>query len=529
LKNFLSTLFLLTSLTLSSQTIYVGQPAFADLPRMAQLQGKLDKAYSFTVMPVVPFDSMKSFLANQGGLEAPFSHRPPSIVYRLLPITFQSKFNSHHPYGWNDGGMIMAKGLQTQLSAGLYARVGPLTIQLRPEFVWAANSRYDTSASYGAIPNGSFGKIYGGQSSIFLNALGLGIGVSTENLWWGPGQFSSLLMSNNAPGFPHIRFQTNKPLKTPIGSFEWQIIAARLSEDTTKPNENNFNRPLLPKNDWRYLNGIVISWQPSFIKNFFIGATASQQLYGSDFEKNRGGFFKKYFPVFTPPSPTQNAQANQVPTDGQFSFFSRALFPKHRAEFYIEYGYNDYKQNFRDLAANPSHSAAWIIGMKKIVELKSKRVNTVNGLPSPVYLDFSAELTQMAQTTSAILRSAGNWYTHSPISQGLTFQNQILGAGSGMGNNVQTIQVRKITDLDIIGIKLQRIQQDPRGLDPLRISTIGMREFAWTDISLGFMGQKKWNKIIAGGELQLVSSKNYAWRNANAFNIFLTTHISYFF
>lgn len=365
---FILTFFLQNSLL--AQPIYVGQPVFGDLPRIAQLQGKLNTNYSLAVSPVVPLDSITYKLS-------PITHFPSPITYRLLPITFQSKFNSHHPYGWNDAGMIMARGLQTQVSAGFYAKLGPLTIQVRPEFVWAANSNYDTSVYYGTRPNQSFSKLYPGQSSVFLNFVGMGVGISTENLWWGPGQFSSLLMSNNAPGFPHIRFQSNRPLKTPIGSFEWQLIAARLSEDTTAPFESAYLHQSRPKNDWRYLNGLVISWQPSFFKNFFIGAIASQQLYGSDFEKNSGGFFKKYFPVFTPPSPTQNAQTDQVATDGQFSFFSRALIPKSRAEFYLEYGYNDYKQNLRDLAVNPSHSAAWIMGMKKIIELNDKKLSMI--------------------------------------------------------------------------------------------------------------------------------------------------------
>ena len=60
-------------------------------------------------------------------------------VFKILPVGLTTKFNSHSPYGWNDGGMIMAKALQTIVSAGVYAKWGPLSIQLQPELYYAAN------------------------------------------------------------------------------------------------------------------------------------------------------------------------------------------------------------------------------------------------------------------------------------------------------------------------------------------------------------------------------------------------------
>jgi hypothetical protein len=39
----------------------------------------------------------------------------------------------------------------------------------------------------------------------------------------------------------------------------------------------------------------------------------------------------------------------------------------------------------------------------------------------------TGEITQMAQTTSYVLRNAGNYYEHGGVSQGFTFQNQIMG------------------------------------------------------------------------------------------------------
>jgi hypothetical protein len=46
------------------------------------------------------------------------------------------------------------------------------------------------------------------------------------------------LMSNIARGFLHVYIRSNRPAKTPIGTFEWQLIGARLDSDSTRPYEN---------------------------------------------------------------------------------------------------------------------------------------------------------------------------------------------------------------------------------------------------------------------------------------------------
>jgi len=61
---------------------------------------------------------------------------------RLLPVTWLQQYNSDHPEGINDGAMIPAMGYQTLISLGVYAQYGPLSIQLRPEMVYAENKPF---------------------------------------------------------------------------------------------------------------------------------------------------------------------------------------------------------------------------------------------------------------------------------------------------------------------------------------------------------------------------------------------------
>lgn len=462
--------------------------------RRQQLLGELPVNTSFTVRPFSTQDSTKKSL-------------------EFLPFQLNTKFNRHHPYGWNDQGMIMAKGLQTMVSAGIRAKYGPIEIQLQPEFYYAANPNYATTVGYGSAAGKSFSKLYGGQSALKLNLGPVSLGASTQNLWWGPGQFSSLMMSNNAPGFLHYTFNTNQPIQTPIGSFEWQLVMGKLNEDTTRAFENNFLKSFNPRNEFRFFNGVVLTYQPKFLPNIFLGLTRSEHLYISDRNKRTG--LSKYVPVLLGASPEANASSASIPSDGAFSFFGRWILPKNKAEFYMEWGYNDFKQNFRDLAVNPSHAAALIAGFKKLVPIKNNQL-----------LDFSGEITQLAQTPSYILRNAGNWYVHGGVAQGFTYQNQIMGAGSGFGNNVQTFQIKKIKGQEFIGIKLQRIQQDPKGLGG-PANNLGMRPLQWNDFAIGFLGQKKFKEFWFSGEIQFVNSTNYGWEKGNAFNLFATLNARY--
>jgi hypothetical protein len=148
-----------------SQTLPVNQMDLDGDLRNLQLKGILDPAYSFTARPFFQQGAGKSkknisendtidfakridpatrFLSHR------YLYRNEKIAVALQPFMFTTKFNSHHPYGWNDEAMIAAKGLQTELSTGVYAQIGPLSIQLQPQFVYTANPQYDTGSAYGS-------------------------------------------------------------------------------------------------------------------------------------------------------------------------------------------------------------------------------------------------------------------------------------------------------------------------------------------------------------------------------------------
>jgi hypothetical protein len=394
-------------------------------------------------------------------------------MIQLLPITWENQYSTHHPYSLNDGAMIPVRGYQTLFSTGIYAKFGPLNIQLKPEIVYAENRSFQgfykeqldyiraawySNFNYIDLPekfgDGAYRKIYPGQSNINLTVGHLSLGLSTENLWWGPGIHNSLMMSNTAPGFTHITFNTVKPFKTWIGSFEGQLIGGRLENSGFAPFDTTLeisgNKIYIPKrNDWRYINGVVLSYQPRLVKGAFLGITRTFIFYNNDM----GNRFKDYLPVITPidkKSTFGEGEGNGA-GDQRASAFIRWVWLKEHAELYGEFFKEDHAYDFRDMFLEPDHTHAYLFGIQKLVPLNKR----------DQYIQINFELSQLAQTGTNPERPAGSIYLHyAGISQGYTNQGQILGAGIGPGSNIQSLKISWNKHLKSLGILIERNVHD---------------------------------------------------------------------
>lgn len=427
----------------------------------------------------------------------------------LLPINITQKLNTTRPYGWNDGAMSYSKGYQLLVGAGIYISWGNLKLQLKPEFIKTGSGKYQTSASWGEVTK-SKNKILPGQSSIRYDLGGISISASTQNLWWGPGISNSMLMSNNAPGFFHYSISSNRPLKTFIGNFQFQVISATLNLDSSQGYEHRNLKKLDLTPRKRAYNALILSYQPSFMKHItFELSRAFQNLK----ENNISGFVPKYLPVLG--SFFGSAYNDTINRDQILSVNTRWLFPKQHAEVYFQFGYNDAKDNFRDLMLDMSHASGYLFGFKKLSYL--------NKLD---YLDFGAEIIRMAQTPSYLMRNAGNFYEHGRMVEGYTHQNQILGAGNGFGNNMQSINLSWNRAWNKYGIVFNHIVQNPTQIASSAIENLGLRNIIWKDFSYGIQTRYRYRNILLNANLEWVNSKNYMWQdktNTSNFYAFINT------
>jgi hypothetical protein len=509
---FQSILFLTLVLNFSlpvafSQSIPVGTAGVEDYFRRSQLLGEVDSTVSFTIRPLLPFSidsevSLRSYDLFMTGKYHVGSSKNRNGIH-MLPVSMKQRYTSHPSYSFNDGAMIPGKGFQTLVSAGVFTKLGPLSVQLQPEYVFAANSAFKEFSSYlgsadlpvrfGTDP---YSKFLWGQSSVRLSFDPVSIGLSNENLWWGPGIKNSLLMSNTAPGFKHLTLNTTRPIKTPIGSIETQIVAARLEG-------SGYTNPL--PDDWRYLSGIVFSYQPRWVPGLFLGLTRGFQTYSEDLD----GSFPDYMPFF---QAFQKIKTNEFEKrrDQLTSLFARWLFTGSKAEIYFEYGLNDHSWNTRDFLMTPEHSRVYTLGMNKLISYKGN---------TDEYIQVGIEMTHMEQPLDRIFRGAGNWYTHHQVLHGYTNRGEVLGAGIGPSGNFQTLQVSWVKSLKQIGLQLERYEHNG---DLANLYGLGQ----WVDFSAAAVSTWDHKNFLLNAKLQAINSVNYQWLsgpkgspNKNAFHV----------
>ena len=497
-----------------SQTIPVGMSSLDESLRDLQLLGKIDINNSFTTRPFfttkkLRTDSIMRLIDSNYNYSSTLYYNNKNTLVEYLPISSNFKYNSHHPYGWNQAGLIDAKGMQGIISGGIFAKRGILSLQLKPELVYASNPNFETGNGYGAETKPNYRRAFLGQSSLRLSAGGISIGVSNENLWWGPGIQNSLLMSNNAPGFKHLVINTTKPLKTPIGNFEFSLLVGKLTEDTSvllqvkdlttyyyaQGNYSGYpSDPKLDTGDWRYLNAIHMSFNPKFIPGLFLGFTRVGYVYNT-YTGNRNHFIYDYLPVF---AGFFRGNSNYYTLTGSstkikqlISINARYVLKESHAEIYGEYGTNDNTYNLRDFIMSMNHGSIFTAGFKKLILLNRNK-----------WIDVQSEFTQLSGPVDYVVRGTGTTYLY----QGsYTNQSRIIGVGYGNGSNMQTLNIFLKNGFNKQGMIFQRIVHDA-----LREPNLSNYQ-RWSDFSIGYQYQKRVGNKLFYANSQVVNSQNYGW------------------
>jgi hypothetical protein len=526
-----------TSITLFAQTIPVGLlENVEDTYRRQQLLGRDSSKSSYMIRPMFMSDDKNFDLNNDGKFlvndfrKLIYTDPGTKLKIYALPVVWQNQINTHHPYGINDGSMVQARGYQTQISGGLFAQLGPLTIQLRPEYVYADNTTFQRlseapNREYFITPyadyynridlpdrfgDNDYSKVSWGQSSIRLNAGPVSFGLSNENIWWGPGVRNSLLMSNNASGFKHLTLNTIKPIKTYIGSFEAQIIGGRLEQSGVEMPEGP--QYIAKPKDWRYLSGIIATYQPKWVPNFFLGVERTFIVN----KRTMGSSFGDYFPIFTSPekgtfdAPNGNNSEDQAARDQYISFITRYVLPESHAEVYLEYGRNDHSYDTRDGLVEPQHSRAYVVGFRKLVPLKK----------TDEYLQLGVEFTQLEMPGSRFMRDTPPWYGHYQVVDGYTNRGQVLGAGIGPGSNLQSLDINWVKGLKKIGLRFERMDNNNDLLTNFAFNTPSPSQFItrhWVDLSVAGNFTWAYKKFILNSQLVYARSLNYQyqWQDDN--------------
>ncbi len=446
--------------------------------------------------------------------------------YKILPIYFTTRLDGTRPYVGGEFGMIPTRGSQSYMSTGLQARFSILHIQLQPELVTAQNLSFlgfidnfspgiiaarflywnvgDTPERFG---NGIYSKAFWGQSSISLRAGAFELGAGTKNIWWGPGQWNSLIFSNNAPGFPYLSLNTTKPTKTYLGSFEGQLLIGRLESSGQSPTQidelnSGYFSPL--NSDWRYLNALMLSFTPKWIPSLTVGYTRTYQYYN----EARPDDLKGWLPILEPMAKKKLfTNGNSVEYDNrgqsqQISIFGRYKVTKAKAEVYFQFGRRDHAFNWREFILNPEHARAYQVGFIKLSKLSSTAKK----------LQIRGEITSQQESVNRYLRYGLNgnltWHTHHQA-RGFTNFGQPMGVGIGTGSNVQTLEVALVEKWNKWGLLFERLENNQDFY--FRAFGQQVERKPWIDWSTALLWNTFYKDLFISARLQGTYARNYQW------------------
>lgn len=430
------------------------------------------------------------------------------LRYELLPVESRFHLRTTNPIGWTDGAT-------QRYQIGAKASLGPLHIRLAPQLVgYRSDRRGDITPNLSSstqtrvyvqqelnridapdrFSNSTRYRVLPGESFVRLESFGLALSASTEALKWGPGVRHGLILSGGHDGFPHVSFQTTRPLDIWVGNIEGMYMSGRL--------ENSGIDPVVPTlaasayrqkfDEWRYITGIVGSFEPRFMPGLKVGFSRSFVAYNTILKSTAD-----YFPLFQPLT-KDKFQDDDNPTgndewDQQLSMFFSWSFPSQGFRVYGELGRNDHSADVRDLIIQPEHSRAYVVGAEKKID----NWHTV------------VELTQLAMTKTQELRASPIWYTHHIVRHGITHRGQILGPEIGPGSNSwYASSTRSMQNQASIGMSLERVHRQE---DLYRRLFPGNGSRRWSDITTEFHGSKAIGNVKLIGSVSLTKSFNYAF------------------
>lgn len=388
--------------------------------------------------------------------------------------------NNSLPWSMNDGDLWAGRGMSTRLAAGFYVKTRRVQLVLAPEltheankyfalhipqierpaippdrsqwaFPWYVNGPYsvDMPTRFGPHP---FSRLSLGQSSLFLRFSKFQFGFANENEWWGPGIGNALILSNNAPGFPHWVLRTANPIDIRIGELDLRWMVGGLTEspyfDTTSTNN---------------LRSITLGAATLHLRRpagLTVGVTRSVFETADGWGKVPLRWFELFHAIGWPNDvPLNDSTLSPGGRDQVFSLFARWVMPESGFELYGEWGRTEFPPSLRNFIIAPNHTQAYTLGFQW----------RHPGLTGADFWRVQAENTSVEQSPTFRDRPLGVWYTSRKVIQGYTNRGQPLGAAVGPGSSGQNLTIDYFAPSWSFGMKTGRVRlnEDVRSISPI--------------------------------------------------------------
>ncbi|MDQ6718646.1 MAG: capsule assembly Wzi family protein [Gemmatimonadota bacterium] len=356
--------------------------------------------------------------------------------------------NSALPFSQNNGSLWAGRGIGSRALAGVKLESGRVRLILAPELVSEENRDwllrrfpYNQAHNTPSVPadrsgggyvfpfyvntfpidqplrfgNKRIQRLDPGQSSLFVRTGNVEIGASTESEWWGPGIRNALILSNNAPGFPHLLLRTMHPMSTRFGKIEARWLVGGLTES------KYFDT--VSTNNVRSLASLAATIQTGWDPNLTFGFARSVFATASGW----GPVPLRWLDVLA-----NTHRANDRPVadtalrpggrDQILSLFGRWVFPPEGVEIYSEWARTELPRNLKDALIAPNHTQGYTLGLQWARPVRPLGLFRIQ-----------AEVTQLEQSPTRRDRPIGSWYTSRRVVQGYTNRGEVIGASIGPG------------------------------------------------------------------------------------------------
>jgi hypothetical protein len=376
----------------------------------------------------------------------------PVVVSPIVP-QFLFVSNSALPFSQNNGALWAGKGSSTRTLAGMRLESMRFRLIVAPEIVSVSNRdwvlRYPVYRAP-AIPAERSGGGYvfpfyvasewsidqpmrfgdrpirrmdAGQSTLMLMTKSFELGVSNENEWWGPGVRNAIVLSNNAPGFPHLFARTGRPIETRLGALEMRWLVGGLTESRYFDTDST--------NNVRSIASFALALQTGWDPNLSVGLARS--VYSTATGWGKVPF--RLFDIFARTSRTarvasQDPAAGGVRKDHLYSLFARWVLPSAGAEIYGEWARTAAPQSIRAALIEPNDTQGYTLGMQW------RKGSSLGGS-----FRVQAEVTSLEQSATFRDRPTNSWYMSRRVIQGYTNRGEVIGAAIGPGASSQWVAI----------------------------------------------------------------------------------------
>ena len=392
----------------------------------------------------------------------------------------------------------------------LAVRHGAFSIVLAPSVAFAENrsfalapNGYEGDAAYGArwfpefidLPQ-RFGEdrslsIEPGNSSVAVDLAGASLGFSTAAQHWGPAEQSPIVLSGDAPGFPHVFLGSTRPVDIRVGALHARAIWGRLEQTRYS---------MVPADSARRLAaGYALAFQPAFLTGLEIGVNRFFH-----FPWTPGSFpwrsAAEPFQTFWARSLYEDADESVSLAENQLaSVFARWVFAPAGFEVFGEYGREDHSWDLRDFLLEPDNQRAYVLGFHKVWTSGPTRVVRLRG-----------EVANAQASPVKQIRTQAPFYLHSTQRQGHTHRGRLLGSETILGGAGSVVGVDWFARAGSYTVEWTRLAND-HGLRVLPVEMdvshgLGLRATrfgAGRDYRLGMVATRNYNRNHAGDAFNL--------------------------